>query len=491
MKQIFSNTARLQLGYTRRATLLLGLSGLVSGAFGQSFAPAITYPSGGHRPFDVALGDVNGDGRLDLVTANSGSFPPMLGVLLGQAGGTFAAATTYSSGGDGPGHVALGDVNGDGRLDIVAANITSANVGVLLGQAGGTFAAAITYSSGGTSPYGVELGDVNGDGRLDIVTNNYASGTLGVLLGQAGGAFAAATTYSSGGSHPRGVALGDVNGDGRLDIVVANSDSYQVGVLLGQAGGTFGTATAYHPGNSSPGNSSPFAVALSDVNGDGRLDIVATNTNSADVGVLLGQTGGTFGVAIAYPAGGLTPKGERDGPSGLELGDVNGDGRLDIVTANPNSNRVMLLLGQAGGTFAAATTYPSGGERTAYVALGDVNGDGWPDIVTTSVDSDNVGVLLNLSSTLATSPAAGAADLALYPNPAHAGFTVEVPAVAGATEFQAVLLNSLGQAVRRRRAPLPATGSHLSLETSGLAAGVYTLQLRAGASTIVKRVVVQ
>jgi hypothetical protein len=161
------------------------------------------------------------------------------------------------------------------------------------------------------------------------------------------------------------------------------------------------------------------------------------------------------------------------------------------VSANNSSNTISVLLGQAGDTFAAATTYSSGGTGPGGVAVGDVNGDGRPDVVTVNIYSNKVAVLLNQGTYLAATSAARADVVALYPNPAHESFTVEVPAVAGATQLQVVLLNLLGQAVRSRTVALPANGTRLSMETSGLVAGVYTLQLRAGASMVTKRVVVQ
>ena len=279
-----------------------------------------TYSSGGTYPYSVAIGDLNGDGRADLAVANTGS--GNVGVLLGQAGGTFLAAATYSSGGSAPRSVAIGDLNGDGRADLAVANYGSGNVGVLLGQAGGTFAAAATYSSGGSSPRSVAIGDLNGDGRADLAVANYGSGNVGVLLGQAGGTFAAAATYSSGGSVPMSVAIGDLNGDGRADLAVANSGSETVGVLLGQAGGTFAAAATY-----SSGGSSPMSVAIGDLNGDGRADLAVANYGSGNVGVLLGQAGGTLAAAATYSSGGSYPM-------SVAIGDLNGDGRADLAVAN-------------------------------------------------------------------------------------------------------------------------------------------------------------
>ncbi|GGR15739.1 hypothetical protein GCM10008957_30600 [Deinococcus ruber] len=330
----------------------------------------------------TALGDMNGDGWIDAVTA--ADFDTYVSVQLSQAGQSFGPQVEYAVGGQ-PTSVAPGDVNGDGRPDIVAAIDSSSalagagSVSVLLGQADGTFAPQVEYAVG-LHPTSVALGDVNGDGRLDTVTANAADNTVSVLLGQAGGTFAPQVAYAVGGA-PSGVALGDLNGDGRLDIVTSNASSNTVSVLLGQAGGTFAAQAAYAVGGA------PSGVALGDLNGDGRPDIVTSNasSNSNNVSVLLGQGGGTFAHQEIYAVGYK--------PSGVALGDVNGDGQLDIVAPNnipPSApgtttyySTASLLLGQGGGTFAPQVTYRIEARPTG-VTLGDVNGDGRLDVVITA-----------------------------------------------------------------------------------------------------------
>ncbi|WP_324680612.1 FG-GAP-like repeat-containing protein [Hymenobacter sp. GOD-10R] len=359
-------------------------AGVASQPYVYQFTTATTPASGtfaskadfntGESPYSVALGDVNADGRLDIVTASRGD--NSVSVLLGQANSSFAAKTHYSTG-NSIRSAALGDVNGDGRLDIVTANFGPGTVSVLLGQAEGLFAARMDYPTGaGTNS--VALGDVNGDGRLDLVTANISDNSVSVLLGQAQGTFAAKTDYPVGGE-VQSAALGDVNDDGRLDIVTANESS-SVSVLLSQAQGLFGARTDY------PTGASTNSVALGDVNEDGRLDIVTANRDANSVSVLLSQAAGTFAAKTDYPTSG--------GGRGVALGDVDGDGRLDIVTANGSiSGTVSVLLGQAQGTFAAKADYPAG-TRPYGLALGDVNEDGRLDIVTANRDANSVSVLL-------------------------------------------------------------------------------------------------
>ncbi|WP_341880883.1 FG-GAP-like repeat-containing protein [Synechococcus sp. UW140] len=277
----------------------------------------------------MTLGDVNGDGTLDIVTANSNFISPNASVLLGNGNGTFQTQATFSTG-LGPNSVALGDINGDGRLDIITANRDSNTASVLLGNGNGTFQTQATFSTG-LGPNSVALGDVNGDGTLDIITANLGSTTVSVLLGNGNGTFQGQQTFATG-ANPFSVSMGDVNGDGRLDIITANLGSANVSVLLGNGNGTFGPKTDISTGT----GSNPASVTLGDVNGDGRLDIITANAYSANVSVLLGNGNGSFQEKQT-----LTTDAK---PVSVALGDMNGDGRLNIITANLYSANVSVLL---------------------------------------------------------------------------------------------------------------------------------------------------
>ena len=237
--------------------------------------------------FFVTIGDLNGDGRADLVTANVDSNG--LSVLLGDGNGGFGTATTFATGA-GPTSVAMADLNGDGNLDVITSNVNSNNVSVLLGNGLGGFGPATSFSTG-TNPRSVVLGDLNGDGKLDLVTGNQSSNGVSVLLGNGDGTFGAPTSLTIGAGAHNSVALADLNGDGKLDLVVANTDFNSLSVLLGNGDGTFGAATNFAAGTS------PYAagIAVGDFNGDGKLDLVSASFGSNDVSVLLANGDGTFG----------------------------------------------------------------------------------------------------------------------------------------------------------------------------------------------------
>ena len=341
------------------------------------FAAAVTYGVG-TNPRSVAAGDLNKDGDLDLVTANLGS--NNVSVLQNNGSGGFSAAATYGVGAS-PWSVAIGYLDNDTYLDLVTANNNNNNVSVLLNNGLGGFPTAVPYSVG-TGPMSVTAGDLDGDGDLDLATANWG-GSVSVLMNNGSGGFGAATPYTVG-TNPRFVAAGDLDGDGDLDLVTANSSSYNVSVLLNNGSGVFSAAGPY-----GVGALVPSSVTAGDLDGDGDLDLATANSSSNNASVLMNNGSGVFGTAATYPVG--------TSPRFVAAGDLDGDGDLDLVTANFDSGNVSLLLNDGSGAFGAATPYTVGTNPVSVIAS-DLDGDSDLDLVAANYNSNNVSVLLSTST---------------------------------------------------------------------------------------------
>ncbi len=386
-------------------------------ALSPSFDPAAN-TSVGAAPTSVAVGDFNGDGCLDLATANM--WADTVSVVLNNSDGTFPAKHDYAVG-NSPMSVASGDFNGDGSLDLASGSSSEAHtVSILLNNGDGTFPAVSPVCDLGANadPIGVTVGDFNDDGSLDLATANYGwTSTVSILLGNGDGTFAAKLDYPVG-SATWSIAAGDFDGDGILDLATVNSDWNTVSVLLGNGNGTIAASICYTVG------SSPQSITVGDFNGDGKPDLAAANMDADTVSVLLNNGDGSFpAVSPAYNV--------NDHPYGVTVGDFNSDGSLDLAAASYGSHTVSILLNNGDGTFPAVSLAYNVNDYPYGVAVGDFNSDGRLDLVTANSGSHTVSVLINKTVPPALTTPVATPATGIGPS----GFTANWNAVPDATHY--------------------------------------------------------
>src|SRR4029077_3382090 len=345
----FNNDGKPDLAVVNTGQLSTSQSSLsvLLGNGNGSFQPAVTTNVqnsglGTGIAGSAAVGDFNGDHLLDVALNTAGPAGPAVEVLLGKGDGSFQPNHEILSVGQTPLSVAVGDFDRNGALDLVTAN-SQGTLSVLLGNGGGSFRPRTDLAVGG-SPHSVAVGDFNGDGRLDVVTAKQLTDSVSVLLGQGDGTFARPLIFAASGQNftPQSLALGDVNGDGKLDLAIKSvsfldSDAFQLGVLLGRGDGTFQAPLL---GAAQPDGSGD--LALGDFNNDGRLDAAVADQlgpPSGNLSVFAGNGDGTFQSLIRLDL--LT--GGND-PQGVGGADLNGDGLVDLVAANSSSNTVGVLV---------------------------------------------------------------------------------------------------------------------------------------------------
>ena len=377
---------------TTALTLSLCFAAHPQQASGQFF-PAVTYPVGGN-PFAVAVGDFNGDSIPDLAVANAAQSGPnngLVSILIGNGDGTFKAAVNYDSGGNEPSHIAIGDFNADGKLDLVVTNFGGgegvSNLVLFLGNGDGTFKkpVAIVTETFPNLPFFVATADFNGDGKPDLAVTTGVNATI--FLGKGDGTFNTPVNYPV--ISPVSIAIADFNHDGKLDLAVSNENGDNVSILLGNGNGTFQAPVNY------PASYGPSSIAVGDFNGDGNPDLVVANAASADSGaggttisVLLGKSDGTFQAPVSYTSG---PE-----PFYVAVGDLNNDGILDIVATNSSSDTISLFLGNGNGTFQVPVEYTVG-TQPIFVTAADLTHNGLLDLVVTNDNDGTISVLLNSS----------------------------------------------------------------------------------------------
>jgi hypothetical protein len=377
------------------------------------FAPQQTFATGS-APFSVAIADINGDGKPDLIIVNLSD--DTISVLMntttpGAAIASFGAQQTLATGVT-PYSVTSADLNGDGKPDLIVANLNSKDVSVFLNTTPpqaplATFSAPQTFSTG-SGPQSVATADVNGDGKPDLIVANITDSTIVVLtnMTEPGAMLASFTAPQIVGSGSQVVAA-DLNGDGKPDLMIQNHVDSTILALVN-------TTAA---GSSVPSFAAPQLVAtgqaigaIIDVNGDGKPDLVALNVTSSPISVLRNTTAPgasvvSFGIPETFasaPLGGI-----------LTAADLNGDGKPDLIlVTEPNDAGLpgsIAVLTNATESAIATTQFSSQqaipvGESPLAIVSADINGDGKPDLIVTNYMDSTISVLLNITPPGAVAP---------------------------------------------------------------------------------------
>ncbi|HEV2489558.1 MAG TPA: FG-GAP-like repeat-containing protein [Candidatus Acidoferrales bacterium] len=334
----------------------------------------------GNQPSDVVIGDLNGDGRQDLVITNQadGTFS----ILSGQSNGTFGVIRNFPTGGS-PTTIVVADLNGDGIPDIAFVDEKTKTVGIVIGIGGGNFHPPVTYKVG-TEAVAIAVGDFDNDGKLDLAVLNEncvttcGQSSVSILLGNGDGTFATSVSYTVG-KGAVSIAAGDFSGNGNLDLAVANSTTKNISILAGKGDGTFSPAVNIAM------SAAPSGVAAADFDGDKVLDLVVGFQASGGLAFLKGNGNGTFQAGVPFGAG-ITA-------GALQVADFNGDKNLDLAVVNQAAGGVSIFLGNGNGTFQAGATYATTGSSSA-LAAGDLNGDGILDLAVVNQQAATVSVLL-------------------------------------------------------------------------------------------------
>lgn len=343
-----------------------------------TFAPAASYPVS--HIASVTAADINGDGKVDLICPNI-TAPGSITILTNDGIGGFMPAST-PGGGNYPAVCVAADISGKGRVDLITANPYTSSpqpysfngntLTVLTNNGSGVFAsnATCTVGSGAIS---VVAADISGDGGVDLISANYNDGTVTVLTNNGAGGFGFNATCSVG-SGPNFVVAADVNGDGAVDLIAANGGTVTQGntltVLTNNGDGVLSSNATCTVG------AGPFGLAAADINGDGKVDLISANLGS-------GGNGSTLTVLTNNGSGGFVLSSSPSvgsSPYWVTAADVNGDGLLDLISANIGYGTLTVLTNDDGGGFVLAASPNVGGNPYAVVAA-DINGDGKLDLI--------------------------------------------------------------------------------------------------------------
>ncbi len=382
-----------------------------------SFAPKLDFTTGSF-PHGVAICDVDGDGKPDVIVVNSNDNTVSIFRNTSASGSitanSFAPKVDFATGSS-PDFIATGDVDGDGKPDLVITNVNSNTVSVFRNTSTSgsiAFAPKVDFSS--TNPGGVVICDIDGDGKPDIIVANASNNSLSVFRNTSTSGTITTSSFApkidfTTGSNPSDIVAGDMDGDGKPDLIVANTYNNTVSVFRNTSTSGSITASSFALKVDITVGSNPWGLTIGDVDGDGKLDIVVANYVSNTISVIRNTcvsgsiTPSSFASKVDFTTG--------TNPQEVAITDVDGDSKSDIVVINNNSNSISVFKNTSTSgsitpsSFASKVDFTTGSAPTNGIAIGDVDGDGKPDIVITNSNSNTVSVFRNTIGGSNTAPA--------------------------------------------------------------------------------------
>jgi hypothetical protein len=366
------------------------------------FATRVNFSTGG-TPYSVSIGDLDKDGKSDLAVANYGSNTVSVFRNTSTTGGVSFAAKVDFGTGSSPKSVSIGDIDGDGKPDLVVTNSGASNsVSVFRNTStpgvinAGSFAAKIDFGTG-SSPWSVSVGDLNADGKPDLAVANRVSNTVSVFRNTSTSgivSFLSRVDFATG-SSPYSVSIGDLDRDGKPDMAVASNGSNIVSAY--QNTSTSGAVSFAAKVDFNAG-SGPISVSIGDIDGDGKLDLAVANNSSNNASVFRNTStpgiinAGSFAARVDFAAGGA--------PQIISIGDIDGDSKPDLAVANFSGSSVSVLRNTSvTGTvsFSAKVDLGSAGQASSVI-IGDFDGTGKPEVVASNYNTNNLSVFRNLST---------------------------------------------------------------------------------------------
>ncbi|MEI6142357.1 MAG: FG-GAP-like repeat-containing protein, partial [Mariniphaga sp.] len=385
-----------------------------------SFTGKVDFTTGSY-PQSVSIGDLDGDGKADLAVANYIGNTVSVLRNTSTSGNVSFANTVDLTTGAGPYSVGIGDIDGDGKPDLIVANYIDNTISVLRNTSTsgsittGSFVSKVDFATG-TGPRSVSIGDIDGDGKPDLAVANYNSNSVSVFRNTStsgtinASSFASKNDLDTGtGSNPSSVNIGDIDGDGKPDLTVANASSASVSVFRNSS--TSGSSvTSFAAKVNFTTATGPCSVSIGDIDGDGKPDLAVANYSDNSVSVLRNTSSSgsvSFAAKVDFETGTY--------PYSVSIGDINGDGKPDLAVANYYNNNVSVYRNtSSSGTVNFATDVDfTTGTNPYSVSIGDIDGDGKPDLAVANYGSGTVSVIRQFS-----------------PSPTITSFT---PALAGTT----------------------------------------------------------